>query len=163
MFKIGRPRKKWFELDWLEFERSNSIDAMKELLIYIEKSWLASREKLSNDIKKFEESFCEDDQIPKHPFEFEERLIDEIKDRAYFAIFLSSYGIFEGSLNRICKLIENDSQSEKKMKNLNSNKYLKRITNYLKEVYNVDVDVKKIQPHWSKLSNYSKLRNIMIH
>ena len=160
MYKIGR-RKNWDELLWLEFEISNSIDAMKELLIYIEKSWLISQEKLSGEIKKFEESFSEDDQIPNHPFEFDERLMSEIKERAYFAVFLSSYAIFEGSLNKICKFIENEFQFEKKMEDFNSNIYLKNYENYLKEVY--EVDVNKIQPQKSKLSNYTNLRNVMSH
>ena len=153
--------KNWDELQWLEFEITNSIDAMKELLIYMEKSWLISQEKLSGEIKKFEESLGEDEQQYNHPYEFEQRLMGEIKSRAYFAVFLSSYAIFEGSVNKICKLIEHEFQFEKKMEDFNSNKYLKSNENYLKEVYKVNVN--KIQPQWSKLSNYSNLRNVMSH
>lgn len=147
----------WEELAWLGFEINNSFEAMNELLKYVKKSWLISKEKLANEIKFFEE----DEQSPNYHFELEERLMDEIKNRTFFAVFLSSYAIFEGSLNKICKLIENEFQFVKKMEDFNSNKFLTNNRDYLKKVY--EIDVNDIQPQWSKISNYSNLRNVMSH
>jgi hypothetical protein len=159
-FNISDFEKNWDSLQYLDFDINNSIFAMRELLKNMEMSWVVTREKLDREIKDFEHNL-NGIVVSNSPYEFEERLIEEIKERGYFAAFLSSYAILEGSLSKICNFIEDKFEFKIKLDDLSSRNHLDLYKNYLVKVY--EIDYLDFEPEWTKISKYSKLRNLMTH
>lgn len=154
--------KNWEELQWKEFEIQNSIDAMKELLKYVETSWKSTREKLDKQLEEFYKDY-EDFQgsISGTPYDYETNLMIEIKSRGYFSVFLSAYAILEGTLNKLCHLIQDEFDFKIKLEDLNSRIYLDHYKIYLTKVYGLEFS--DFESYWTKITKYASLRNLFIH
>lgn len=138
-----------YDLTWLDYEIQMSLDSIKELLKSIDSSWRVTIEKLNVEIKKAEE---ESGNSNYYPYDNESSFLNEIKNRGNMAVFLTSYAILEGSLNKICNFIEDKIEFKIKINDLNSKNLLELYKNYLIKVY--ELEFTKFDPEWARIAKY---------
>jgi len=157
---------KWTDLYYIDFNISNSYDALKRINSNQEVSLLESRKTLEakiNSIKEENKLLGSDiDAYINHHFYEDDMVINELEKLQRFSLIMSIFSFYESQLKILCNLIEKEFQFKIKLKDLNNYKGdLFRYWTYLDKVYQVPIG--NLQPLFNPINQQKSLRNLIAH
>ena len=155
---------KWNEINWIEFEISNSIYALKKMFQIqtngFEYLSLDIEQKISS-IKKENSNMQENElnQYIKHLFGLEEEIIQNLKKIQKFSNIVIVFSITESKLKIICDKIERDFKFNIDLSNTKSvlSKHWKFLASFLEERSEI------IEKYYTPIRNMIEIRNIINH
>jgi hypothetical protein len=156
---------KWGELFYVEFETLLAADAFKKIINNNEAFSVSEGERFRTMIANdsfFWQSLNEDQGSYYAQFyEREERLISELHYLQRNSILLMIFSFFEGSLNKLCILIEKQFKLKVKLKNFKADDDLSRYWLYLVDV--LEIEEASALLFFTRIKQIKYLRNRIAH
>lgn len=157
----------WGEISFLNFDISNSFDALRKLNFNQEKSLSESKKDLEETIKSIrdynkdgEEEFIE--SYIHHRTYDNEIMIDEIQRLQRYSLVMSIFAFYEAKLKFICNMVESEFQFKIKVNDLNNYKGdLVKYWTYLDKVY--EMPSKELEYLFEPINIHKKIRNLIVH
>lgn len=157
----------WGEISYLDFDISNSFDALRKLNSNQEKSLSESKKDLEDTIKSIrnynkdgEEEFIE--SYIHHKTYDNEIMIDEIQRLQRYSLVMSIFAFYEAKLKYICNIVESEFHFKIKLTDLNNYKGdLVKYWTYLDKVYQMPTE--ELQHLFDPINSQKKIRNLIVH
>ncbi|QQU02194.1 hypothetical protein [Myroides odoratus] len=156
---------KWEDFNWVEFEISNSLFALKRLITLQNESFDQVREELDKKIKKTETENTDLDeevmhQYIDHLYGMEETIINELEIIQKGSQITTALSIFESKLKMFSDKIK--SSFNFKIQNSDSNSsYTQNYWNNIKAF--IGKESLLIETQFNEITNSSIIRNIIVH
>lgn len=154
---------KWAEINWLNFEISNSIDAIRKLISMNREMLKTVKSELHKKIKftekeneKMDEQILE--QYLEHLYGIDERMTSELVSITNVSEISTVLSIFESKLKVICDRIIIDFGGELP---LESNSVIHKHWKFLKIF--LDEYLGKVESPYTYIKNTYVLRNVLVH
>lgn len=155
-------------IKWLELTFRFLDNPLKDLPSYIEnnKIWIdEEKNKLNNNMKKWSEEspLAQSNEIGSYDY-FEDDIIRIHKnyEEVFFnSLLIVSYSQFEIAFKSICLETEKFISRQIKLKDLQGNDYISRSKVFVEKV--LEIDLQDLNTSWSKIKDYQKVRNKIVH
>ncbi|WP_439185882.1 hypothetical protein [Carboxylicivirga taeanensis] len=117
--------------------------------------------------RKWELDSCLSDDILNNP-ELEDTfrdfyLLDYIKIPCYFynSAIVSLYSLLENNLNSLCEIIQTETNFVIGLNDLTGSNIIDKGRRFLIKIANIDF--RKVDKEWIRITDYQKLRNLIVH
>lgn len=155
-------------IKWLELTFRFLDNPLKDLPSYIEKNriWIEEeKNNLEKDMKKWSEEslLAQTNEIDSYGY-FEDDIIRIHKnyEGVFFnSLLIVSYSQFEIAFKNICLETEKFIVRKIKLKDLHGDDYISRSKAFVEKV--LEIDLQNLDIYWSKIKDYQKVRNKIVH